>query len=72
MEVLIFRTNISTHQQLVFLGNILTNYPVIARWTVDTEDVDNVLRIEAFNPIGESDIVQILENWGFYCEELSD
>jgi hypothetical protein len=43
----------------------------ISRWNIDLEDIDKVLRIES-NDIELTEIVQLIHNAGFQCEELAD
>lgn len=71
MTVLIFKTNIQ-NQRMVNCLKPLFEHPVIADWSVDTEDCDNVLRIETDGPLTESDIIHMVSNLGIACEALTD
>ena len=51
---------------------VLDHHMQIFKWSVDTEDIDNVLRVEALGEIEESDIIRLVMDCGFYCEELPD
>ncbi len=51
---------------------LFDHHRLINSWSVDTEDIDNVLRIEARNGIGENDIIYLLKTCGFHCEPLED
>ncbi|WP_157972960.1 hypothetical protein [Aureibaculum luteum] len=46
-------------------------HPCISEWSVDTEDVDNVLRVVSLNLI-ENDIIQLMLSKSFVCEALPD
>lgn len=68
-DVLVFRTNIATRNALQLAGDILNKLPGISRWTVDMEDVDRVLRIEA-GDICADEITTLLTHAGYSCTEL--
>jgi len=72
MKLLIFRTDIKTKKKVKSLTPLFEEHATITKWTVDTEDIDNVLRIEATENLTENDIIYILNNQGFYCEPLVD
>ena len=71
-KVLILKTNIQTPEQVEEIGSVLRHYPFVIAWSVDIEDVDCVLRIEAFQPLSEAKVIQLVENQGFYCGVLPD
>jgi tRNA G26 N,N-dimethylase Trm1 len=70
-EVLVFKTNISSNQDVEQIANVLASEKKIIRWNIDREDIDKVLRIECEQllPIA---IVRRLTDAGFECEELPD
>ena len=70
-EVLVFRTNICSDQEIEKLTELFSDFTDILRWNVDREDVDKVLRIES-GIINPNIIVGLLRNAGFECEELPD
>ncbi len=47
MTLLIFQTNIKSKQKLNALSPIFNAHNGILEWSIDQEDIDNVLRIEA-------------------------
>ena len=51
---------------------VFNNHPIITDWSIDTEDIDNVLRIEAQNDLNEKEIIHLIKDCGFYSETLSD
>lgn len=69
MEVLVFKTNLSSMLSVNNAGAYLNAHPYILRWNVDLHDCDNILRIETEQLCG-SDIENILRTAGFSCEEL--
>lgn len=72
MKLLIFRTDIKTKKKAKSLKPLFKEHSTISKWTVDTEDIDNVLRIEAAENLTENDIIYLLNDQGIYCEPLVD
>lgn len=69
MDVLIFKTNL-TRRRLNALHRSLSDLLKGARWNVDWEDCDRVLRIET-NEIPAMTIETYLRTEGVQCEELT-
>ncbi len=69
-NILVFRTSIETTQNVRFIGALLDGQSLITDWFVDTEDIDNVLRIEGDEKLKEKDIIALIRQAGFYCEAL--
>ena len=72
MKFLIFKTDIKTKKKVKIVKPILNNHPIIKDWSVDTDDIDNVLRIESTGTLAEKDIINLMKRCGFYCEILTD
>lgn len=72
MELLLFRTDIKSKKKVKSLKPMLNNHIDILDWSVDLEDIDNVLRIEASPNLDEEDIVQLVKSNGFYIKTLTD
>jgi len=72
MDILIFKTNIRSKSKAKTLQPIFNNHPVIADWSVDTEDVDKVLRIESTGMLPEVEVIDMVQHLGFYCEVMVD
>tara|TARA_B100000809_G_C15137330_1_gene531259 strand:+ start:4452 stop:4670 length:219 start_codon:yes stop_codon:yes gene_type:complete len=70
MNILIFKTDISNQEKINQLKLIFINQFEIFKWSVDIEDIDNILRIESSNKIDEIFIVDLLTIYRFYCEVL--
>ena len=47
MEVLVFKTNVTSKSKVSRVGSLLTSFPNIQQWNFDLEDCDNILRIVA-------------------------
>ena len=72
MNILVVKTGLGTKKLATSLNPILTNNPHVITWNVDTEDVDNVLRVEADEVLTESDLMTTLKTYGVHCERLPD
>lgn len=72
MEPLIFRTDIKSKKKVKSLKPIFNTHTDILQWSVDLEDIDNVLRIEAKPNITEDTIIDLVKAHGFYIKVLTD
>ncbi|MFD2566159.1 hypothetical protein [Pseudotenacibaculum haliotis] len=72
MKLLILRTNIKTQSHVDHVKVLLNNLPAVNRWSVDTEDIDNVLRIEAKDQANELELMHLIRTQGYICEDLPD
>ncbi len=70
-SVIIFKTNIETEQDLNRVAIFLSTEPHIRKWSVDREDIDHVLRVEA-EGLDQLTIKKSVEYAGFLCEDLVD
>jgi hypothetical protein len=70
MHILIFKTNITDpgHHEL---GSLLNTHSSVIGWSLDTEDIDKVLRIESTTN-NSNEIISTINKAGFICEELPD
>ncbi|MGX5820322.1 hypothetical protein ACWKWU_19155 [Chitinophaga lutea] len=68
-EVLVFRTNIRFRKDMQLIASWLDGEKSIHRWSVDREDADKVLRIEA-RELPASQVIAAIRDAGFDCEEL--
>jgi hypothetical protein len=71
MEVLVLKTNIRYKKQVKTVAPLLDATCNIYRWNIDLDDIDKVLRIESGNMKIE-EVVQLINEAGFNCEELAD
>jgi len=72
MNLFILRTNIKTKQKLSTIKALFNNHSNIIDWSIDLEDIDNVLRVRADGSLNENDLNSLLKTKGFYCENLPD
>lgn len=69
-KVYVFKTNIKSNSELNIVKPLLNHHPSIIKWSVDMEDVDNVLRVEAEKNLNLNDIIDEVNSKGLCCEEL--
>ena len=72
MRLVILKTNIKTKKKVKKMKPVFNEHPIISKWSIDTEDIDNVLRIEAKDNLLEEDVKKLVAENGFYCEALPD
>ena len=51
---------------------MFNNHTEIIKWSIDLEDIDNVLRIEATTNLFEEDVIDLVKVKGFFIKTLSD
>jgi hypothetical protein len=71
MEVFVFKTNINGMHNIEKLKTYFNNREEILRWSVDMQDIDKVLRVEAAST-NPTEIINLVQTAGFECEELPD
>lgn len=72
MELLLFQTDIKSKKKVNYLKPIFNNHSDILKWSIDLEDIDNVLRIEATSNLTEDDVIGMVRTYGFYIKILAD
>ena len=72
MEILIFQTNIETSKKVKQLTPLFDKHSEILKWSVDLEDIDHVLRIEASSSLLEKDVIELVQLQGIEIEVLDD
>ncbi|HTN18009.1 MAG TPA: hypothetical protein VL092_10030 [Chitinophagaceae bacterium] len=68
-SVLLFKTNIQSLADQFRLRVFLDKIKSIQRWTIDTEDIDCVLRIVSTN-LHPAQVMQEIRLMGYECSEL--
>lgn len=71
-NVIVLKTDIQTERKLRLLCPILDNHSAISTWSIDLEDCDKVLRIEAKSILTEQMVLKLMLKHGFYSEQLMD
>ncbi len=72
MQILIFKTDLSTLDDIRYVQPIFDYNFEIVDWSVDIEDIDNVLRIVTRGSLKEKDIIQLMHTSRVYCENLPE
>jgi hypothetical protein len=70
MEILVFKTNVTSRKKVGMVAPLLTSFPTILQWNFDLEDRDKILRIEAATELNPGSVEQLLFKAGFECHEL--
>lgn len=68
-QIIVLKSNASSAFDIQKLSALFDHHPMIARWTVDLEDIDRVIRIES-HLIGIDEIVALITSTGLECSEL--
>lgn len=69
MQVLIFRTNISTPKEISRISPLLDQLVQDGKWSIDTDDCDKVLRLITAH-FSTQQVIEYITDAGFLCEEL--
>jgi hypothetical protein len=69
MEVLVFKTNLRFKKQINAVTPHINTLQGIARWNVDLDDTDKILRIESVD-LSPRSVEATLQQAGYICEEL--
>lgn len=72
MKLFILKTDIKSQWQVNKLKPVFQKYEHIARWTVDLDDIDRVLKLETHVDTEQQDMIKLVQDQGIYCEELPD
>lgn len=70
MNIIVLKTNIRTARMVHHVSLHFDHHPDIWDWHIDTEDIDNVLRIEGSEKLTEKATIRLLQSNGFYGETL--
>jgi hypothetical protein len=71
VQVLVFKTNLCNLEDIRRMEPLLNGHSGIMCWNVDRDDIDNVLRIETMH-LQAWEIVSLVADAGYFCEELPD
>ncbi len=70
MRIIILSTNMNSPCCVEQISTSFNEHHKIIHWSVDIEDRDNVMRIEAQEGFGESDAIALIRANGFVGEDL--
>lgn len=68
-DILIFRTSITTEQEIEKIKRLFAQHSQIHKWNVDFEDWEKILRIESTG-IMATDIINMLQKINICISEL--
>jgi hypothetical protein len=71
MGVNVFKTDINSASLMESVKPLLNSNQYISDWSIDIEDIDNVLGIISVELL-ENEIIQIIKSKRFICEALND
>jgi len=71
MDIHVFKTSINSLELMMAIEKKIDSNPYIISWSIDIEDIDNVLVVKS-NDIKEQDIIEMVKSEGFVCEALPD
>ena len=71
MLIHVLKTDLKSFQVVESIAPILDLHPAIKEWSVDTEDIDNVLRIVSDNELEEQQINLLLSQYGVQSQALN-
>ncbi len=69
MEILVFKTNVTSKKKVSKVSPLLTSVPTIQQWNFDLDDCDKVLRIVA-TELNPGSVESLLQTAGFDCEVM--
>ncbi len=69
-KIHVFKTNITTKAEANVIKTLLNSSLKIKNFSIDLEDVDKVLRIEAHQDLKDNEIIKQVTSKGFICEGL--
>ena len=68
-HILIFKTNIQTEFDKLRIKNVMDASQKVLKWSVDTDDIDCVLRVVS-DSLTPEQIISVINYVGFECAEL--
>ncbi|HTD98110.1 MAG TPA: hypothetical protein VK668_02445 [Mucilaginibacter sp.] len=69
MEILVFKTNVTSKKKVSRISPLLTSVSNIQQWNIDLDDCDKVLRVVA-TELKPGSVESLLHTAGFNCQVL--
>lgn len=69
VQILVFITNLTHPDSVNDVRPLVQSLPGIQKWSVDMQDCDHVLRIEA-TALSPGMVESTLQSAGYYCREM--
>ena len=70
VQVMVFQTSLEDENDIRRAEFVLNNHHHIYRWTVDLEDWEKVLKVEADRNVSYQEIERKISLLGYQCKEL--
>jgi len=71
MEILILKTNVRSLEMKEAIAPTLNRIPQIKKWSIDYQDCDGVL-CASVEELCAEELIGVIRQTGFECEELND
>ncbi len=71
-NIFVFKTDVQSRTQLEFIQKHLAPFTGVLSWSIDLEDIDNVLRVVTNGKVNTLDIIKTIKKQGVNCNELPD
>lgn len=69
-QVMIFITTIETPLDSLRVGRVLDKHQHVQKWSIDLDDWEKVLKIEADSELNLAEARQLIIEMGYVCEEM--
>ena len=69
MEVLVFKTDVTSKRKVSKVSALLTSFPAIQQWNFDLDDCDKVLRVVTTG-LRPGSVESLLQTAGVNCQVL--
>jgi len=69
MEILVFKTNVTSKKKVSKVSPLLTSVSNIQQWNIDLDDCDKVLRV-VVTELKPGSVESLLQTAGFDCQVL--
>lgn len=70
-QIIVLKTDVQTSAEVERIAPIFNLHKSIGNWSIDTEDIDNVLRLECSDSTSEAQMIGLLTSYGVGCGELN-
>lgn len=71
MDIHVLKTNICSQDNVACIRDLLNDHPMVVEWSVDTEDIDRVLRAVT-TTLSQDELIAMVCSVGFVCTSLPE
>ena len=72
MEIIVLKTDINNQDRLKKADRLLSIHPKVNNWSVDLEDIDNVLRITSNGFLPEEEIISLFKQYEIVVQQFEE